>query len=125
MKTCRFCQKPMLPATNEFPGDMDIPVDHSLWECHFCPRTVKEYEDDDLWFSIVGFYNGNWYEVMQMYVCGECKDPPLTSIYKYTLYEDDQERPCIKSVLAFEISEDAKITPQNVDSKLALLLTFS
>src|SRR5512135_2451435 len=109
MKNCRFCNKPMLPAVHEFPGDMDVSVEHSMWECHFCPRTVKEYDDDDLWFSITAFYNGSWYEVMQSYVCRDpnctAPEPPLTSIYKYTMYEDQQERPNIKSELVFELSE--------------------
>lgn len=117
----------MIPATDAFMADADITIEHSMWECHACPRTVREYADDDLWFSILSFYNGHWYEVMQMYICNDpkCKDPPLTSIYKYTFYEDAQGRPCLKSNLVFEISEDPKLTPQNVDEKLAFLLTFS
>lgn len=127
MKNCRFCNKPMIPATGSFMAEADITVEHSMWECHFCPRTVREFEDDELWFSIMSFYNNHWYEVMIMYVCKDikCSDPPLTSIYKYSFYEDVQERPCVKSELVFEISEDAKITPYNVDEKLAMLLTFS
>lgn len=126
---CRFCNKPMVPSTDGFMADADLTVEHSIWECHFCPRTVKEYEDDDLWFSILGFYNGHWYEVMQSYICNDAncktKEPPLTSIYKYIFYEDSQKRPCIKTELVFEISQDPKLTPHNVDEKLALLLTFS
>lgn len=129
MKNCRFCNKPMLPINDGFMADIDISVEHSMWECHFCPRTVKEYDDDDLWFSIVTFYNGHWYEVMQSYICRDpncsAPEPPLISIYKLTMYEDEQERPCLKSKLVFEISQDPKITPQNVDEKLAMLLTFS
>lgn len=129
MKDCRFCQKPMLPCINEFPADMDITVEYTHWECHYCPRTVKEYDDTDLWFCITSFYNGSWYEVMQSYICTDPKcipsDSPLTSIYKYTMYEDFQERPNIKSELVLELNEDIKVTPQNVDEKLALLLTFS
>lgn len=119
----------MIPCTGGFMADADITVDKSMWECHFCPRTVREYEDDDLWFSILSFFNGHWYEVMQSYVCKDpnctAPEPPLTSIYKYTFYEDSQERPCLKSELVFELSEDPKITPENIDSKLAILLTFS
>jgi len=117
----------MIPATGSFMADADISVENSMWECHMCPRTVKEFKDDPLWFSILSFFNGHWYEVMQMYICNdkECKDPPLTSIYKYTFYTDDSQRPCIKSDLVLELNEDPKITPQNVDEKLAVILTFS
>jgi hypothetical protein len=115
----------MLPVHDNFPGDMDVLVDHSFWECHHCPRTVKEYDDDDCWFSILGFFNGAWYEVMQSYVCANCKEQPLTSVYKYSLYHDAQDKPNLKSVLVFELSEDLKVTPQNVDQKLATILIFS
>lgn len=129
MKSCRFCQKPMLPAHGGFAADMDITIEYVHWECHNCPRTVKEYDDADTWFSVMSFYNGNWYEVMQSYVCTDPKcipsDPPLTSIYKYTLYKDSNSRNCLKTELVFELSQDIKLTPQNIDDKLAMLLVFS
>ncbi len=125
MKNCRFCNKPMLPKTDTFPADFDITVEHSIWECHACPNTVKEYDDDDCWFSITAFFNGNWYEVMQSYVCSNCKEDPLLSVYKYTLYEDSTGNVNLKSEFVMELSQDAKITPQNVEQKLAMLLVFS
>lgn len=117
----------MIPVTNSFMAEADIEVDNCMWECHLCPRTVRQYEDDDLWFSILSFYNGSWYEVMQMYICNEkeCKEPPLTSIFKYIFYTDDKNKSCVRSPMVIELSEDPKITPQNVDEKLAIILTFS
>lgn len=125
MKNCRFCGKPMLPIIDILP-DSDSTVEHSMWECHACPATVKEWEEPKYGFAILAFYNDHWYEVIQMYVPeGEHDDPPLTSIYKYTLYENEFEQPCVKSELALELSIDSKITPQNIQQKLAMLLVFS
>lgn len=126
MKNCRFCKKPMLPITDIIP-DSDTSVDHSMWECHFCPATVKEYGGDEDWFSILGFWNGNWYEVMQFYVLTDLdpKEPPLLSIYKLTTYDNDGKQPCVKSEFVKEWNIDGKITPENIQHKLATLLVFS
>jgi len=115
----------MLPI-QDIPPDSDARVDYGvLWECHNCPATVKQYDRDEDWFSITAFHNGHWYEVMQMYTSPESNDPPLLSIYKITLYQDEYEQPNIKSVLALELNIDGQITPQNINSKLATILTFS
>lgn len=115
----------MLPIVDIVP-DSDTSVLFSMWECHNCPSTVKQYADDDYWFSIITFYGGHWYEVMQMYVPPEeHKEPPLLSIYKYTVYKNSQNQPSVRSELAMEFSIDAQITPQNINQKLATILTFS
>jgi hypothetical protein len=122
---CRFCQTPMLPI-QDIPPDSDALVDHyTLWECHCCPATVKQYDSDEDWFSLMTFHNGHWYEVMQMYTSIGSKEPPLLSIYKLTMYEDDFDRQNIKSSLILEINVDGQITPQNIKTKLATILTFS
>lgn len=122
---CKFCQTPMIPI-QDIPPDSDARVEHCvLWECHACPSTVKHYDNDEDWFSILTFFNGCWYEVMQMYTSPSSKEPPLLSIYKYTFYQDEYDQPNIKSVLALELNIDGQITPQNIDSKLATILTFS
>lgn len=122
---CRFCNVPMLPIEDIVP-DSDQQFEHSMWECHNCPATVKQYTSDPSWFSILAFYNGHWYEVMQMYVPeGNHKDPPLLSIYKYTIYLNDLGKPNIRSELAQEHSFDGRITPQNIKDKLATFLVFS
>jgi hypothetical protein len=115
----------MLPI-QDIPPDSDARVDYGvLWECHNCPATVKQYDRDEDWFSILTLYNGHWYEIMQMYTAADSKDPPLLSIYKITLYEDEYEQPNIKSVLALELNINGQITPQNINSKLSTILTFS
>lgn len=124
LKNCRFCGKPLLPVENIF-GEADMQVSHAMWECHNCPATVREYPDDECWFSILAFYGGHWYEVMQSYVCDDCKEEPLLSIYKYTLYLNDQHEPQIRSEMVFELSQDGHITPQNIQQKLATFLVFS
>lgn len=121
---CRFCGKLMLPVESIF-GESDMQVSHAMWECHACPATVKQYPDDNCWFSIMAFYGGHWYEVMQMYVCADCKEEPLLSIFKYTMYFNENDEPQIKSEFVMEISEDGHITPENVHQKLATLLVFS
>ena len=122
---CRFCEAPMLPI-QDIPPDSDARVDYGvLWECHNCPHTVKQYDMDEDWFSIMVLYGGHWFEVMQMYTSWGSKEPPLLSIYKITIYKDEYEQSNIKSVLALELNIDAKITPENIKSKLATILTFS
>lgn len=125
MNLCRFCKTPMLPI-QDIPPDWETTIDHVMWECHACPATVKQYTDDPSYFAIMTFYNGHWYEVMQMYVPeGAHTDPPLLSIYRYTYYVDEFKRNCIKTELALELSIEGNITPQNINQKLATILTFS
>lgn len=60
-----------------------------------------------------------------MYTGPDSKEPPLLSIYKLTMYEDDFDRHNIKSVLILEKDMDANLTPDNIKDKLATILTFS
>lgn len=125
MNLCRFCQTPMLPI-EDIPPESDMSVNHAMWECHACPATVKQYTDDPSWFSILTFFNGHWYEVMQMYTPAEIhKEPPLLSIYKYIMYQNDSHNQSIKSEFVLELSIEGNITPQNINQKLATILTFS
>lgn len=126
MKDCRFCGKPMLPITDIIP-ESDTSVEHSMWECHNCPATVKQYDNDEDWFSILGFWNGHWYEVMQFYTLSpyDTTEPPLLSIYKYTTYRNENKQPCVRSEMVKEWNIDGKITPENIHQKLATLLVFS
>lgn len=113
----------MLPI-EDIPPDSDISVNHAMWECHNCPATVKSYNDDEDWFSILSFFNGHWYEVMQFYT-DTGKEPPLLSIYKYTIIQTDKHNTQVQLILAKEFNLDGKITPQNIKEKLATLLVFS
>lgn len=126
MILCRFCGKPMLPIVDIIP-DSDTTVEHSMWECHSCPATVRQYDGDQDWFSIFGFFNGSWYEVMQFYVLApqDTKEPPLLSIYKLTPYRNENKQSSIKSEFVREWNIDGNITPENIQSKLATLLVFS
>jgi hypothetical protein len=123
---CRFCGVDMLPMEDITPQS-DIQVGFSLWECHNCPSTVRQYTNDPDWYSILAFFNGSWYEVTQIYIENPDinKGPSLLAIYKYTIYMDENDKPNIKSDLALELNIDGKITPQNVKEKLATILTFS
>lgn len=122
---CRFCNTPMLPI-QDIPPDSDARVDYGVyWECHCCPNTVKQCDDGEDWFSIMAIHNGQWYEVMQMYINIGSKEPPLLAIYKLSIYEDEYDRPNIKSTFVLELNIDGQITPQNINTKLATILTFS
>ncbi len=124
MINCRFCQVPMLPAEDIMP-DSDTEYRFSTWECHNCPATVRQRSDDPDWFAILAFYNGHWFEVMQMYVKPDSKDPPLLSIYKLTQYINDNYNDAVKSEFVMELNVNGNITPQNIKDKLAVILTFS
>ena len=127
---CRFCEYPMLPISDINP-DSDTQVDHNWWECHHCPATVRQYGTDKDWFSILAFFHGHWYEVMQFYVLDQLetqltkREPPLVSVFKLTVYMDGNKKPCVKSEMVVEVNEDAKLTPQNIHQKLATLVVFS
>lgn len=121
---CRFCQMPMLPVEEVMP-DSDTEYKYSTWECHNCPATVRQRNEDLDWFAILAFYNGYWFEVMQMYTEPNSKDPPLLSIYKITQYINDDYNNAIKSEFVMELNVNGNITPQNIKDKLAVILTFS
>jgi hypothetical protein len=125
MKNCRFCNKPMLPVIDII-TESDSTVEHCMWQCHACPATVTQSYDED-WFSLLAFWNGHWYEVMQFYVLrpDDTKELPLLSIYRYTTYLNDSDQPCLKSEFVKEWNMDGKITPENIQHKLATLLVFS
>ena len=124
MMKCMFCQAPMLPNEDVMP-DSDTQYSHCTWECHNCPATVRQRKDQQDWFAILAFYNGSWFEVMQMYTKEESKDPPLLSIYKLTQYINDVHEYAIKSEFVMELNVNGNITPQNIKDKLAVMLTFS
>ncbi len=122
---CRFCKTPMLPLL-DIPLDSDTTANWTLWECHACPHTVKSYEKEEDWYSILSFYNGHWYEVVVFYTDTK-QEPPFISIYKYTTYKGEKGDWVVKSELIKELDIDpsTQITPQNIQSKLATILTFS
>lgn len=124
MMNCRFCNVPMLPTEDIMP-DSDTEYKYSTWECHNCPATVRQRNDHQDWYAILAFYNGHWFEVMQMYTEEGSKDPPLLSIYKLTQYINDEYNDAVKSEFVMELNVNGNITPQNVKDKLAVILTFS
>ena len=124
MKKCRFCDTPMLPLEDIQP-ESDVSINHCMWECHNCPSTVKSYSNDEDWFSILTFYKGHWYEVMQFYTEQDSKEPPLLTIYKLTVYQTDTHNTSILSEFITEFNVNGNITPQNIKEKLATLLVFS
>lgn len=124
---CRFCQGTMLPGDKEplFMDDLVSTV--KCWCCYSCPCLVRQpgtkYEPD--WFALIVQYNGNWYEVEQMYTKPDSKEPPLFSVFKYVFYTNEFKEDKIKSEFVLEVNADVKATPQNIHSKLATILTFS
>ena len=124
MMNCRFCNVPMLPTEDVMP-DSDTEYRYSTWECHNCPATVRQRNDQQDWYAILAFYNGHWFEVMQMYTEKGSKEPPLLSIYKLTPYINDQYTDSVKSEFVLELNVNGNITPQNIKDKLAVILTFS
>lgn len=124
MIKCRFCQAVMLPNESVMP-DSDTEYRYCTWDCHNCPSTVRQSADDKDWFAILTFYNGHWFEIMQMYTESGSKDPPLLSIYKLTPYTNDAGNISVKSEFVMELNVNGNITPQNIKDKLAVILTFS
>lgn len=114
----------MLPTEDVMP-DSDTVYKYSTWECHNCPATVRQRPDETDWFSILAFYNGSWFEVMQMYTTANSKDPPLLSIYKLTQYINEDYEDAVKSQFVMELNVNGNINPDNIKEKLAVILTFS
>ena len=122
---CRFCKTPMLPLL-DIPVDNTIIAEGTVWECHACPSTVKSYEKEEDFYSILSFYNGHWYEIAVFYTDTNM-EPPFISIFKYTEYKrkDGRSGIIIDLIKELDIDPSTQITPQNVNSKLATILTFS
>lgn len=121
---CRFCQKQTIPITGTI--DMGYKTHLNLstfWECLLCPHSVRQSPDDQNWYSIMYYYNENWYEISQELSV----DKPRFSIFhvNVTFGNSPDTYGLIDSKMILELNLDAGITPTNIESKFPTLMVFS
>lgn len=120
---CRFCYGEMVAGNKTYPTLGKAFSEIKEWLCYNCPNAVRQFSNTDS-FTIMVRYNESWYEVEQMYTQENSKEPPLLSISKCVFYEEEGKY-LVKNEFVLELNVDGKITPQNIQDKIATILTFS